>query len=328
MSRKLIVLFLCLGMPLFSFGYRAWQSVDTGAEISGIGEAVSVATGSSLSMDMQPASTGLHHSPLLTWSLSASLSLRDPLSGSYSITPDPLPFLGFGLPLKNIGIGVFLRRNITSPLSDLSVSSAGISVARSIFPSFRVGMSLGPILATEHQKNSFGWYFSGGILWQIFSSLKVGLSYQRFSELHWPNSIYGREVREQFPPRLRIGAAFTTDTGEYFFQVGYTDIQGGWFERDDFRETIPFSYERPWSFHSGWRGKLPWWNIPFHLGLVSDNLWLLPSPLRQWSLAIGVTAEGKNTRITLTWMDSYLFSLLDRNIRPVERGLISFSYVF
>jgi hypothetical protein len=62
--------------------------------------------------------------------------------------------------------------------------------------------------------------------------------------------------------------------------------------------------------------------------VFSDQLWTTPYPLRQWAFAFGVVAMGKNVRITLTWVDSYLFSLVSRDVLPRERGMVDLTYRF
>jgi len=323
-----ILSLVLLASPLFVHGWRSWYFVDAGADIAGIGHALTTSLSSLSSFDKQPASTGFTGIPSLTWEIATSLFLVDPLSGQYTLSPDPLPFLGFSMGDTHYGAGIAFRRIIASPGSDLSVSTLGASGAVLPLPFLRIGASGGIILAREYTDTTTGWSFSLGILSQIFPTWRVGLSWQYFSEITWTTSRYGQNVRESFPSQLSLGTSTLTGLGEWFGEIRYTDVWHMRFVHDELCEVPSLSPLTPWTLHLGWRGKLPWWTIPFHVGIFTDHLWTYPRPMRQWSLALGLRATGKNIQFSLTWIDNYLFSLIWNENQPNERGLVSLSYLF
>ncbi|QJR22269.1 hypothetical protein BREVNS_1519 [Brevinematales bacterium NS] len=325
MSKHLLILFLT-GFSLL-YGWRAWHVIDTGADTTGIGQAYVVSIDTP-SFDIQPASTGFVSRPLLTWDLSTSLTLVDPLSGRYQLAPDPLLSLSFSIGNSFSGVGFSLRRIIGSVGSDLAVYRTGVSGSWLLLPNLRVGGFLGGLIGKEYTSYGTGLAFSLGSLYQLSETWRLGVSWQTFSPLSWSSSLYGKEVQERFPSRLAVGFASRFAVGEWFAEIDYTDTASMGFLSDGITENLPVSELTPWTIHLGWRSKLPLWDIPFHLGLFTDHLWTSPRPLRQWSLALGIRAVGKNVRLAFTWVDNYLFSLFLSDVQPTERGLVSLSYLF
>ncbi|MCX7882584.1 MAG: hypothetical protein N2314_05125 [Brevinematales bacterium] len=318
--------FALVGIPLLLHGWRTWYFPDSGADSTGVGGAYT--TSLTASPDLQPAATGFSGRPILVWDLSASLTVRDPFSGQYTLIPDPLPYLGFSIGNSQYGIGISLRRIIRSIGSDLAIYRSGLSGSWLLLPHLRVGGFVGMVSGTEYSSSTRGGTFSLGILWQINQNWRTGVSWQSLPKLEWSFSPYGRNVTEHFPSRFAIGISTFSAQGEWFGEISYTDPSTLFFSYDDITERPLFSPLTPFTFHLGWRGKLPWWNIPFHAGLWTDHLWTYPRPLRQWAFAVGLRAIGKNVQLSFTWVDSYLFSLFLPEVQPIERGLVSLSYLF
>ncbi|URA09364.1 hypothetical protein [Thermospira aquatica] len=318
---------MLISLSLF-YGWRSWHFTDLGAEASGVGSAIAAHPASPTTMDSQPASIGLPFRTTITWNLSTSLTLRDPLSGSYNLQPDPIPFLGISTGNPLYGWGISMRRLISSYVSDLGVYTLGTGASLSVFPTLRGGVYCGILLAKEQEHITLGWNISAGVLYQITPVLRTGASWYYFPPLEWQNSLYGQKVIEQFPSRFRIGFSLTTPRGEWLSEINYTDVSGSLFTINGTNQTVKTSLLTPWDIRIGWRSQLSWLGIPYHIGIFSENLWTTPSPLKQWGITVGFVATGKNTRITLTWLDSYLFSLISRDVQPTERGMISLSYFF
>ncbi len=310
------------------YSWRSWHFTDPGAEASGVGTAIAAYPASPTTMDSQPASIGLPSRTTLTWNLSTALTLRDPLSGTYNLQPDPLPFLGMSTGTPLYGWGLMMRRSISSYVSDLGIYTIGSGASYSVFTALRGGVYGGLLLAREQNQTTLGWNISVGVLYQISPALRTGASWYYLSPLEWQNSPYGQKVVEQFPSRFRLGVALTIPQGESLLEISYTDVAGGFILINGTNQTITTTPLTPWDIRIGWRSQLPGLRIPYHLGIFSDHIWISPTPLRQWGLAFGFVASGKNTRITLTWIDSYIFSLISRDIQPTERGMISLSYLF
>ncbi|MFN4216116.1 MAG: hypothetical protein ACK4HQ_01750, partial [Brevinematales bacterium] len=226
------------------------------------------------------------------------------------------------------GVGLSLRRIIGSVGSDLTVYRTGISGAWLLFPNLRVGGFCGVLLGREYTSYGTGLAFSTGALYQLSEAWRMGISWQMFSPLSWTYSLYGKDVQEKFPSRLALGITARLPRGEWFGEIDYTDTPAMGFISDGITENLSVSEITPWTIHLGWRSKLPLWDIPFHVGLFTDHLWISPQPLRQWSLTLGIRAVGKNVRLIFTWVDNYLFSLFLSDVQPMERGLVSLSYLF
>lgn len=310
------------------FGWRSWFWVDEGALVSGIGGVGAPLVESPASIDVQPASVGLPSEFRAVWGVSASLRIVDPLSGRYDLSPDPFSLVGVSYGGASYGVGVVVRRLLSSLVSDFRVYGTSLGVAMNLGSLVRVGVIGGAVWGFEQQQTVLGYRGGAGILWQVAGSFTVGVSGEMMSPLVWKNTIYGEEVQESFPFRVRSGVAWKYEGGQVFFQIRYTDGEGLRFDRDGVVEKPEVSFLSSWDVYAGWRGKLPWRDIPVHCGVFSDQLWTTPYPLRQWAFAFGVVAMGKNVRITLTWVDSYLFSLVSRDVLPRERGMVDLTYRF
>ncbi len=316
------------------FGWRNYNRFPLGADATGLGGAYVAEASDATALVLNPAGLPqLPESIVLQYEVFSSFEFADPLAWNVSIRFDTFPFFGVVVPAGKFRWGVSVATLYHSLLggNDLAVRYLSGAAAYPVLDNLSVGVSVGPVLATESTGFGFSWAWTAGVLWKALDGWQFGASFRSPVGLDWSRTVKGGTLREVYPWNLDAGAAVRV--AETVFLYGQLE----WIAMDSVAYVLDGTDYAP-SFGSNPFARLhPGLGVRFlesvtgaHLsfGWRMDSSYSPAGSVDQHLLTAGVRAYGKNLVFRASLEDALLIGLFyPGNVRH-EKITASFSLIF